>query len=361
MNRLQIATLLIVLFAIGGIGVAAAQTADYTIDAEGGVDIPARQITIEGDEYTVSQVGRVDKGDEITVSTTGPSEGYDVYLYSEQIQIVDTSTASGDGVVTFPTTDIGPGTYIGAVIDDDSNIQAVVPIVVSGYDVSLTAPSTATVGDTIDFEASVTPTASSGDPAQVEIVLGNGDESRRVSATQTADGYTASIDTEGLPPEEYSVYASVRGDTETKYGRDIILGLSDESLIDITDSTPTPTATDEPTAGGGGGSGTSDPSTATPTPTASQTPTPTATASPTQQPSETATPTPTEMPSTETPTPNMTATPTASATPSPTATETADGVVTPASATTTTTGSQPGFGVVIAALSLVTGALWRRS
>lgn len=341
--------------------------ATYSISANQAVDIPERTITVEGDDYSVSSIGRVQQGTDITVSVSGPTDNpYDVYLYNSDIQIERTTSTSGSTDVTFETGALSPSTYLAAIYDD-GEIQALVPVVVAGYDVTADVSSSVTTNDEITMTASVDETASSGDPPRVEFVVGDSTTELRTDATVEDGQYVASIDASQLGEGSYDAYVVVRGDEETKYGRDVILGVSDQHSVDVAEATPTPTPTqtDDSSSGGGGGGGGAGGgggtgATATPTPTSTATPTPTATPSTTPTPTTTATPTvsPTPTPTaTSTPTDGSTTSPTDTPTPTPTPTDVTT-PSTPASETPTPTPTpgQPGFGLVsgvLAALGVV--------
>lgn len=350
-------------------GVPAHAQSDYEITVPNAIDIPDREVSIDDSDFLVTEISQVEKGQDIEVSVSAPNEEYDVYLYNHKSQIEYNGTGQyGDSELSIPTDDRPPGTYYLAALESD--YQAVYPVIIQGYDVGLEAPNTVERGETVEVSVPVTATASSGDPHEVQVVLG--DELRRVDATESDGTYTASIETTDLEPGEYPIYGVTRGKEETDDGRKIVLGLSSRQTLSVDDPTPTPTESDESDSSGssGGSSGgstgdTGDSDDATPT--ASPTPTPSPTASPT-----------TVGPSTETGTESPTASPTErdiepssspTASPSPTPSPTDDGVITPATATTTRatpagtptpTGGQPGFGVVVVLLSVAALVVLRR-
>lgn len=354
-------------------------TATFSLSVDDSIEVPARQITVEGDQYTVSELGRVQQGESINMSVSGPSDtDYDVYLYNEEIGIERTSAETGNSDVSFDTTALDPSTYLVAVYYD-GNIQRLVPVVVAGYDVTADVPATVSEDGELAVSATVSATASSGDPPRVEFVIGDSDTEKRVTATESNGEYTATFDASQLDSGEYSAYIVVRGDTETKYGRDVILGASDPHTVEVTEATATPTptatATFTPTqnnggntggdTGSGGNTGETDGSstptaTTAPTPTATVTPTP-GTATATATPSATASPTPSPT-ATVSPTTTSTTTATVTPTASATATPTDSSVTTPNTSTTspTPTPGQPGFGVVTALAALAAASLYRR-
>jgi hypothetical protein len=366
---------------------------DYTLSIDDSIDIPDRSVTIEGTEYDVRAFGRFAPGDTISVDVTAPAgREYRVNLYNWKIQVEDTYAMTGSGEAVLETDDVPPGTYFVAVVND--GFQKVFPVVVEGYDLTLSTTDSVERGTTVDVSLSVTQQASTDQPNAVQVVLGNDSEAMRVEATRTDSGsYEAEVSTDSLSPGDYALYGVIRGDEETDDGEKISLAVTDRFELTVTEpptSTPTPTATpadsgDEGTGGGDAGGGDTgggdtsgdtggDSSTATPTQTptpATMTTTPTATSTPeSTTPTATAAPattTPTVTPATSTATPtNETATPTSSPTPTPTAPPTttvaADDPTTPQPTTrpptqSATAGDGAGFGTVIALLAVLVGTL----
>lgn len=358
-------------------------SSEYDIDVEGSIEIPQREVTVEGTTYRVDAIARQDGGDSYDISVQAPSDAtYDLLLKDrngDTEKLID-GGIEGDKTVTYDMRDLEPSTYY--IVAEADGIKKIHPLVVRGYSVSTTADDTVEQGDPVDASVSISRVDSAAaDPTKVQVVLGNEDDLVRVDATETDDGsYEASLPTDDLSPGSYALYGVVRGPKTTSSGDQEALGISDRQDVTIesaatptdtpTDAPPSDGGSDDPSGGGdssdggssgGGSSGGSDP-VSTPTPTATPTPTdtpttPTATATPTDTPTEsaTATPTPTE-------TPTVTTTPTVS--PTATATPTDEGVITPSTPTspggpetTTGTGGQPGFGAVVAVVALLGGAL----
>lgn len=363
-SRLPVLALLLgVLLAGGAFTVAGAGGYSLSVADSGNgidaVDVPSRTVTIEGSEYTVSEVGRVDPGEAIAVRVGAPSgETVDVQLRRPDTSIDQSDSGVSDGeTVSFSSDNLSPGTYY-ATVYTDGQTRTVVPVVVSGYDVAVTdAPDRVARGEPATVRASVSATASSGDPHRVEVVVGDDDRAVRVNASRSNGDYVAEVPTGDLPPGEYAAYAVVRGEEEARDGEKEIVGVSDRRTLTVADGDATPTPTGDGGTGSGDGSsgdgsgGASDANrTATPTPAG---PTPTAAGS-----TET-TPTPSPTPSQADPSaPGAT----------PTATPTDGSITTPAPEPTGTptparTGGQPGLGAVagLAAVVAVGGLLRRRT
>lgn len=360
-----------------------AQSDDYEISIDGSITVPERTVTVDGDSYTVDALATREPGDQLTVDVDAPAgQEYDLYLYNRQVQIEQTEPMNGSGTAEFVTDDLRPSTYFVAVYLD-GKIQKIHPLVISGYDLSTDAPSTATRGETVNVSVDVTRTDErmSDPPRRIQVILGNQTASLRVNASEQDGTYVAQVPTESLSPGEYATYSVVRGENETEGGEKEVLGVSARQDLTVeSTSTPTPTPTDtsddsDSTNGGssgedstgdsggstGGGGSTGDSTTATATPTATPTP---SNATATSTPTSTSTSTPTVTPTSASPTatetlhpPTVTPTPTVSPTP------TEEDVITPATTTSddpgtmTTSDGQPGFGAVAGAVALLAGSL----
>jgi len=300
-------------------GIAAAD-GSYDISIAGSVDTPDRVVTLEGTDYTVSAIGVVDPGEPIQVSVDAPADTtYDLYLYNEEKQQedrIDDAGASATFDGNYPA-----GSYVVGVYAD-GNFEAVHPVVVRSYDVTLETPASAETGETVEFTADVENVAGTEqDLDTVQIVVSKDGDEQVLTATKSADGtYTAT--TTLSETGEYLVYANARS-ADSVNGQKELIGVSRSSEITVQEPTATATATATTTAT----------PTSTPDNGGEQDP-PTATSTATPTPSDAST-------ASDTPTPTATATPTAQQTPTATgtATPTADSVLTPnGSSPTTTTG-----------------------
>lgn len=332
-------TLIALSLALPTVTVGASQ---YQITIDNSIDIPTRTTTIEGTEYQVSNVAQRNPGQSLPVDVTAPSSTseYQVYLYNEKGDIIDTSSAkTGDGQATFQTDNLDPSSYYVAVYE--SGIQKIHPVVIAGYDVTLTAPDSVTKGNSASMTVEVTRTAASDSPPRVEVVLGDETEAKRVNASLSESGsYEATMSTADLSTGSYQVYGVVRGSQETSDGRDVVLGVSSSQTLNVTDS--------QGSTGGNQNDGSTD-----------DTDEPDNTVTTTATPSEPVTQTATAT-ATETSPPATSSTDTATAT----ATQTDEDVIDPnptgtESATTTTT-SQPGVGLTVVFGTVLATFLIRR-
>jgi len=329
MRRVVACSLVVALLCLG-VGVAAASV---DLAVEGSFETPAETLTVEGEEFTVTEVARVQPGEEIEVDVTTTRFGnFQVNLYTIDEEVQDFQTVGGDETVTFGTDGLDPGSYLVAAVED-REFLAVQPVTVAGYAVAVDAPSTADTGSA--FDATVTLEAIDETKAigRVELVVWNDETRERIEMTPTGDStYETTVD--GVPAGTYDVYAVVVAEQQVD-GEDDVIGYSDPQTLTVRDApeTPTPTPTETPTV--------------TPTDTS---PTPTRTATPRDGPT-TATPTDasTGATPTETPTDSSTTTPTE------TPTDGSGGVLTPAGPDEATPADDDGagFGVLAALGALV--------
>jgi hypothetical protein len=246
---------LVALLLIGSVGVvvSTAQSSEYSLSSPNEIEIPARDLTVNGENYTVRSVGRVTPGETIRVDVSAPENAdYSVYLFDESRRIVNTDTMTGSGRATFSTGTLSPGSYLAAVYDEE--ILAVYPVVLQGYDLTLDAPATSNDGVTVNI--TVNDGALAREPPVVQLVFGTDSRTVRIDATRVTDGeYQASVPTDRFELSTFPLYGVVRGEQRTEDGNQVILAISDRHEVQLTaPSTPTPTNT--PADGGnGGGSG----------------------------------------------------------------------------------------------------------
>jgi hypothetical protein len=357
MTALRVVLVCLMLVSVAGLSIGAADSS-YSISPQETVDIDSRTVEFESENYTVSQVGHASVNGDLTVTTAGPDNGtYDLYLYNSDRNIVTTSSPlSGTATTTFDLDSLGvqAGTYV-LVINDDGERKVVLPVVANGYDISIDAPNSATVGENVTVSLSVSQKEGVEESIRaVKLQVKVGGDSRQITATKTADGtYEATIDIDQAGT--FSIYAGIQGPDKVS-GQYELIAITDPQTIEASEQTATETSSD------GGGDQSTDTS-STDTGQSTSTTQTTTTSQSTTTASSTATPT---EPSTETGTATTTATPTASTDITDTATvsetETAESVVTPANSetSTTTTTTDTGLAVSLAVLlALLAG--WARS
>lgn len=269
-HQKRIALLLLLAVIAVSAGVVAAD-GSYEITVENGeVDVPEREVSVQGQNVTVTSVAPVEQGETLDVSTSTTKSGpYDMILYdSDQQRQAFEPGLSGDASSTFQTDNLNPGTY-GLVIFAGGGAETVQPVVIEAYQMSLSVPSEANRGENISAEISLDET--DPEPEVVEVVLANETIDERVTAEQTAEGeYTARIPAE-YETGEYRLYAAAReesgGSGLTEAG---ILSMSDEKTLTISESdeggdeqssdedSEDDTSGEEPSSGGDGNEGGND-------------------------------------------------------------------------------------------------------
>ncbi|WP_336000300.1 hypothetical protein [Halorientalis halophila] len=232
-----------------GAGAAAVGTqsadADYNVTVADAVDGPTRTISFEGTTFELSAVARRAPGESVTATVSAPADtGYDLYLYDADRSIQATARQTGPGAATFQTDGLEPGSYVIAVYKQ-GEFRDVFPVVVTGYDVAVTAPDEPVTDRRAEIEVELTPRGERDRPDAVEVVLANGSETIRTTATATeGTRYVASVPVAGRSPGEYRVFAVA---TERRSDAvDQVLGVSDAGTVTIGE-TPAPngSATDD--------------------------------------------------------------------------------------------------------------------
>lgn len=275
---------------IEGVSTAGADT-EYVLSMASSVDVEPQTVTLEGTDYTFTEIGKTTAESEfdVTADVPGGSE-YSIYIYNKDEQIQDTQRMEGSGTATFDAGSFDPGTYLLAINGPDGGTRAVMPLVVTGYEVAQSHPSTATPGENVTINVDVSRTDSDAEAtSRVSIVITYDGEEREVTAERITDGeYEATVTLE--EKGEYAVYTGVHGESEID-GEKQLVGISEQSTISVADDTGD--GNDDDTGDSNGGTGDADgDSTETATTTETRTPTPTETA--TEAPTETVTSTATE-------------------------------------------------------------------
>ncbi|MFK8214306.1 cell surface protein [Haloferax volcanii] len=317
-------------------------THDYDIDIDGSIDTVDRTVSTSQGEFTVTQVGRADAGDTVSVSVDAPSDSdYTITILDSEQRFRRTADATGDASREFGTGGLEPGTY--AVVAGNQSTEEVYagePLVIRAYAVSTQAAESVEQSDDLDVTIELDEVESGESIEAVEVVLADDSENVRVDASAVNDThYSASVSTDDVDAGDYSLYAVVRGDDQA-LGENELIGVSDASTVEVVEQSDTSTPDEGSGGAGGGGGGGADDATETTTTESDDTSTST---------TDTAATTDDDEPSTTESTETTDAT-------EPTATTTTDNVVTPNESTTTaqtTTSSE----VPNTALHVLFGAL----
>jgi len=317
---------------------------DYDIDIDGSIDTVDRTVSTSQGEFTVTQVGRADAGDTVSVSVDAPSgSDYTLTILDSEQRIRRSTSATGDTTEEFGTGGFDPGTYAVVVGNQSTEeVYAGEPLVIRAYAVSTQAAGSVEQSDDLDVTVELDEVESGESVQAVQVVLADDSENVRVDASAVNDThYSASVSTDDVESGDYSLYAVVRG-ADRALGENELIGVSDASTVEVVEQATDTSTPDEGSAGGGGGGGADD---ATTTTTES---TETSTAA-----TDTAESTTTDAADT---TADADAT-TASTESTATAQTTTDNVVTPNESTTTTAQTTTSSEVPNTAPSLLFGAL----
>lgn len=260
-RKLEWGVLVVVVLATATSGVVLAASSDFDISIVGGIETPAETVDIANEEYEIDELGVIEPGTTIEIDVTSP-DSYDVLLYTTEKQYEDTAGgesserfAVGDGG-DLDTSALDPGTYMLSLEPDGEGRQAVAPVVVQGYDVSLAYPSTVEAGDDVTFEATVEPLEDGNrdQPADVELAIWDGEEATEITLEHDGGTDYETTESPGLEPGTYDVYGAVPGDDRVE-GYPTVLAVSDGDELTVTDGTADG-GDDEPA--GSPGSGTDD-------------------------------------------------------------------------------------------------------
>ena len=196
---------------VGVAGGVAAAGGGFGMFVSGGqsVDVPPRTVSVDGTTFEVTRLVVVREGETVTASVTAPNDDvYSTNVYNSDEQLVDFSRGEGSGTHHFDAADLGgPGTYSLGVVQD-GDVEAVQPLVVSGYDFDVAIPGELPTDEVVEVELTVMATSASGPPGGVELVLADEISETRIEATHV-DGqtYVATVDADSFGTGEYGAYA----------------------------------------------------------------------------------------------------------------------------------------------------------
>jgi len=367
---------------VGPLTVSTLATSEYGLSAEPSIDVPDRTVTYDGNEYTFNAITQTTTDSAVEVTTTVPNdESYYIQFRDPDNGVIESVFQTGESSYSIDFYGEGQAGTYAVLLRESGEFRAIYPIIVPGYDVSVSAP------ETVDSDSSITVTADisersidrHSDLSYVELVLYNdGHEMREQMEAGESGSYTQTISADQLDTGIYNVSVVVRGDAEVR-NQDEVLALSEPRSLTVTETdTQTPTETDTPastpaddddSSGGGGGSsggggGSAPPDTddeeiqteretqtiTATTPTTTQTIVPTTTVEP-----ATPTSTPSEQPSvTEDPTQTNAQTPTVTGVLEPNTEQ-------PTSANgSTSSGSGPGFTPLLTVFAAISAIVYMR-
>jgi len=230
----------------------ATSAAGYSLSpstSQGTIDIVDREINNELGSATISSVSSIDGDDSVSVEVGVDAEEVDPNLQvrDQENSILRLSRNVKDGSVqTFDSSVFAPsrqsettaGTYSISLWFDGEAVAAH-PVVVQGYDISITAPSTIGPTESANITADISKRdiPKNSNPESVELTIGNENIAlqKATSITDDSGEYSFEIDASKLDSQDYNVYISVRGD-EKVLGENELLAIGQASTLTVTES-----------------------------------------------------------------------------------------------------------------------------
>jgi len=208
-----------------------------------------REINNELGSATISSVSSIDGDDSVSVEVGVDAEEVDPNLQvrDQENSILRLRRDVKDGSVqTFDSSVFAPsrqsettaGTYSISLWFDGEAVAAH-PVVVQGYDISITAPSTIGPTESANITADISERdiPKNSNPESVELTIGNENIALQ-KATTIADGsgeYSFEIDASKLDSQDYNVYMSIRGD-EKVLEENELLAIGQASTLTVAES-----------------------------------------------------------------------------------------------------------------------------
>jgi len=267
-SALQVVSVCLIVLASVSLAAPVASESDYDLEVVDAISTPEETIEIEGTEYSVDGVGVIKPGEPIEIEVTS-QDLYTIYLYNtdEKIEYSDVWTADKNRVAmgteddSLNTSTLEPGTYMLSLEPQGQGRQAVYPVVVEEFDLSVDYPTSATVNEEIKVTASIEPTDAATDVDAVDVAIWSeaNDDGKNITLGAEGDGtYSTTTNLSDFGEGEYHVYGAVQGD-EAAQGYPTIVAIDNGETLTVTaDDTEGDDGTGsggESSGGGGGGSG----------------------------------------------------------------------------------------------------------
>jgi hypothetical protein len=199
--------------------------------------VPDRTISLNGNDFEITTIGRVGPGDDINVETTAPTgEDYTLQFRNSDGQRVSFTDLHGDNSTILSTKQLPPGTYA-MLIRADREYKALHPVIVSGYtsnidlqnNLTTNAPFTATINLQ---ERENAPTVDSVNAYLID----NGEIVEQKDASRQNGDYTV----EFTAPNEERDFQIVTG----VLGKENIAGTSQKEILELDERTFTKSSLD---------------------------------------------------------------------------------------------------------------------
>jgi hypothetical protein len=238
---ISIVSIILVVGVAGSVGAGSG----FDISTDDDVPVPTRTVSQGGQTLEVTEIAQVEINESVNVTVTAPSDTFtNLYLYNSNQAIVASESGDGTNEYSFKLNEsdgFTPGTYA-FVAQHNFTRQAVLPLVIQQYDITVSAPETTKIGSevTVTTETGVEETNNTA-----EIVLVNDKKTRMAPTTVDSTGqYSGVIDTTGLSGGEYQIYMIIRGD-EVVFGQQEILAIGGAKTIQLVDNGNNPDTSTE--------------------------------------------------------------------------------------------------------------------
>lgn len=245
-------SLLLITVVVLSIAAFSGGAAGYSMSPSGSqevIEVSERQIDSEYGSATISSLSSIRAGDSVAVAVGVGSEemnpnlqirDQDNSILKLRSNVTDGSVQTFESSVFVPAgqSDITAGTYL-ISLWSEGELVAAHPVVVQGYDVSVSVPESVEKGSntTVTADLSERDLPINSDVESVEIAIGDDDAEIQTEMTQSDSGsYSATIDTSELDTKSYRVYVGVRGDAETELGENELLAITEAPDLSVEDS-----------------------------------------------------------------------------------------------------------------------------
>ena len=214
------------------------------------VEVSDRQIDSEYGSATISSASSISAGESVAVEVGVESDELNPNLQIRDQEnailrlrrnVSDGSVQRFDSSVFTPSgqSETTAGTYLISLWSEGEAVAAH-PVVVQGYDISVSTPESVEKGDTATITADLSERQlpKNSDLKTVEIAVGNENVEIEDEMTRLDDEgeYSIDIDTSDLDAQSYGVYVAVRGEAETEVGENELLAISEAPDLSVTDS-----------------------------------------------------------------------------------------------------------------------------
>jgi len=208
----------------------------FGLSVDNSIETPEQTVShdVIGD-HTVNAIGISEPDSSFSVTVTAPTDGtHFLDLYKGEDRIDTFRIDDGDETITIETDNLDPGSYM-LRLQSDGTTEDVFPVVINGYDIDVETTEN-TSNDELTVGATVTPTASSGQPYAVETVVWNDETNERETLSSTGEeDYEGTVSLSAFNDDSYNVYVAALSDETVYDDQNEILAI-DDSVVEDTES-----------------------------------------------------------------------------------------------------------------------------